>query len=260
MSTNAVTISEPTAITLTITSTDANCGQADGFALANASGGTGTYSYIWSSLQTTVNLTQLTSSIYSVTVTDSNGCTKTGSVTIFNLNTLTITASGSTAIENGDSTVLSASGGMYYQWTPATGLNCATCQNPIASPSVTTIYCVTVTDINGCSDNACVTVNVELKCGEFFIPTAFSPNSDNNNDCFRIYGISGCFKKFYLAIYDRWGEKVFSTHDPLECWNGTLTSFSTSKELNTGMFVYYLQAVTLQNEEISKRGNISLIR
>ncbi|MHB9142649.1 MAG: hypothetical protein ACYC25_12310, partial [Paludibacter sp.] len=49
-----------------------------------------------------------------------------------------------------------------YSWSPATGLSCTNCQNPIATPAVTTVYSVTVTDIFGCeviSDNVTVTVN-----------------------------------------------------------------------------------------------------
>ncbi len=47
---------------------------------------------------------------------------------------------------------LSAGGGTSYTWTPATGLSCTNCQNPLAAPLVTTTYSVIVTDANGCKD------------------------------------------------------------------------------------------------------------
>ncbi len=48
---------------------------------------------------------------------------------------------------------LMATGGQSYQWAPATGLSNATIPNPIASPSATTTYLVTGTDLNGCKGN-----------------------------------------------------------------------------------------------------------
>ncbi len=58
-----------------------------------------------------------------------------------------------TALCIGDSTLLVASGGVTYNWTPATGLSCSTCPNPIARPTTTTTYTVTIADQYGCSDD-----------------------------------------------------------------------------------------------------------
>jgi PKD repeat protein len=60
----------------------------------------------------------------------------------------------------GSATTLSASGGIAYNWTPATGLSSSTSSNPSASPSSTTTYTVTVTDVNGCMANDMVNVTV----------------------------------------------------------------------------------------------------
>ena len=251
-------------LSVSVTATNIICnGDSTGSATANVSGGTSPFTYQWNpNGKTTQTISGITVGTYTVIVTDALMATATATVTIVSLNTITAMVSGDTTIQNGQSTTLSASGGLYYQWNPATGLNCTSCPNPTASPIATTIYCVTVTDINGCIDSACVTVNVESNCEELFIPTAFSPNGDNNNDCFGIYGTGNCFKNFYLAIYDRWGEKVFTTNDPAECWDGAPAAVITgkNKKLNTGIFVYYLNAITVKNEEIIKRGNISLIR
>jgi len=60
----------------------------------------------------------------------------------------------------GDSVILMATGGTTYAWSPATGLNAANIPDPVANPSLTTIYTVSVTDTNGCSalDQVQVTV------------------------------------------------------------------------------------------------------
>ncbi len=49
---------------------------------------------------------------------------------------------------------------LYYQWTPATGLSCADCPDPIASPSQTTTYHLTVSDTYGCMVEDSVTITV----------------------------------------------------------------------------------------------------
>jgi gliding motility-associated-like protein len=58
------------------------------------------------------------------------------------------------------STTLSASGGVSYSWSPATGLSATNIANPIASPTVTTTYIVTVTSENGCIASDAVVVSV----------------------------------------------------------------------------------------------------
>lgn len=69
-----------------------------------------------------------------------------------------IAAGGDTCL--GDPVQLSAGGGVSYIWTPSTGLSNDSIQNPVATPSVSTTYTVTVSDINGCSDNATAQVNI----------------------------------------------------------------------------------------------------
>ncbi len=74
-----------------------------------------------------------------------------------------------------------------YIWFPEAGINCANCSSVEASPSSTTIYTVLVRDKNGCT--ASDTVIVEVNSTEvIFIPNAFSPNGDGNNDFLELYG------------------------------------------------------------------------
>jgi len=115
---------------------------------------------------------------------------------------------------------LEASGGISYEWSPDDGLNNPLIRNPIASPLVNTEYVVKGTDANGCENNAAVVVEVTLGNKiSFFMPNAFTPNNDGLNDC---YGIKypGLTDKFELSIYNRWGERIFYTKNPADCWNG----------------------------------------
>src|ERR1700677_1119286 len=73
-----------------------------------------------------------------------------------------------------DSLTISASGGIApytYSWAPPTGLSCTNCQNPIATPTITTSYTVTVTDNNGCT----VTAKVRVKVNQ---PPVFNANAN----------------------------------------------------------------------------------
>lgn len=92
------------------------------------------------------------------------------------------------------------------------------------------------------------------ECGEMFVPTAFSPDGNGENDMECVYG--KCVKDIYFAIYDRWGEKVFETTSMSQCWDGTFRG----KEMNTGVFVYYVKATLKTGEEVMKKGNITLLR
>jgi gliding motility-associated-like protein len=85
-------------------------------------------------------------------------------------------AGNDTTICKGQQVLLQASGGIYYLWSPADGLNDVSISNPVASPSATTSYTVSVTDSNSCSNTDQVTITV-------IDPPAASFNVDHNPCC-----------------------------------------------------------------------------
>ena len=253
-------------LNLTMSSVDA-CSGGQGSASVIATGGTSPYIYLWNPTgQTTQTANGLSAGTYSVTVTD-NSCipkSQTNSVTV-NVYPLPNTNAGAdTTIIKGSNTTLAATG-INCRWTPTTWLSDSTICNPVATPNVTTTYILTVTDTNGCTNTDSVTVFVidkkidSVKCGELFIPTAFSPNGDGQNDVLYVRG--NCIKDFSLTIYDRWGEKVFETNDIAKGWDGNYKSGSDSKQsMSTAVFVYYLTATLSNENKISRKGNISLVK
>jgi len=143
-------------------------------ATLNASGGS---SYIWnpsSSLNNAAIYNPIanpsTTTIYTVTVTDANGCSASDFTTL-TINPLPAANAGQDVfVCPGNSVGLLASGGTSYSWSPSLGLNNTAIANPLASPASTTTYIVTVTDNNTCSNTDDVLVTV------FPLPAAFAGN------------------------------------------------------------------------------------
>lgn len=157
----SVTISEPTVVTGTTTATDATCGNADGTASVNATGGTPGYTYLWDDpgAQTTATATGLAAGTYTVTITDANGCTATATATVNNAGAPTVTVTSTDVSCNGDSdgtATATATGGTppyTYLWDDAGAQTTATATGLPAGT-----YSVTVTDGNGCAAVASVTI------------------------------------------------------------------------------------------------------
>ncbi len=121
-------------------------------------------------------------------------------------------------IMKGSSVQLEASGGETYSWSPSTNLSNSQISNPVATPPITTEYEVLVGDSLGCTVSKKVLVKVEQTA---FIPSLFTPNQDGNNDHLKVYGLTTA-NGFNLKIYNREGNAVFETSDPLSAgWDGT---------------------------------------
>ena len=154
--TRSVTITQPTAITLTNTSVNSSCnGGSNGSINLTVSGGTTPYTYNWGGV-VTEDRTNLTAGVYTVTVTDANSCTATRSVTITQPTAITLTNTSVNVNCNGGTTGsinLTVSGGTTpytYNWG---GVVTEDRTNLAAG-----IYTVTVTDANSCTATRSVTI------------------------------------------------------------------------------------------------------
>lgn len=101
---------------------------------------------------------------YYVRVTNAAGCGNTDS-TIIGINPapFATTSFPNASICKGDSVQLIAAGGPPYQWIPFTGLSDVNIYNPKASPALTTVYSVIVTNQFSCRDTATITINIVNK-------------------------------------------------------------------------------------------------
>jgi gliding motility-associated-like protein len=211
------------------------------------------------------NTSTITASIdepteFIVTSTSDAGCTASDSVlvSLSSLNPQSVVASANPfIITPGEISVLTAQPeGFSYSWSPAESLNLSTIYNPLASPDETTIYTVTVSD-SQCSGTDTVEVRVlNLECGppNIFIPNTFTPNGDGNNERLYVRGLN--LTKVHLAIYNRWGQRVFETFNQNDYWDGTFKGMKVDPDV----FVYYLEATCEGGEEYFEKGNITVIK
>lgn len=155
---SSVTMTDPAGMTLSTTSADESCGTSNGVVSANAAGGSGNFTYAWSNGGTTQAITGLPAGTYTVTVTDSTGCSSVNTTTITNENNLSATTGSSNpacGTSNGTATaVLNGGNNPSYLWSDALGQTTQTATGLGAGS-----YTVTITDGSGCSTTANVTLN-----------------------------------------------------------------------------------------------------
>lgn len=153
----------------------------------------------------------------------------------------------------GQQVMLHAKGGQQVSWAFAPSLSCTECNNPIASPVVTTVYTATVSSPLGCQVSDQFTV-VVLKDALVNIPTAFTPNGDGLNDYF---GPLGKVPEGYrLQVFNRNGEVVFMSTALNQRWDGRYKGVAQPG----AVFIYLVDYKDLQNKPHQQKGTFVLIR
>ncbi|MBC7778240.1 MAG: gliding motility-associated C-terminal domain-containing protein [Phycisphaerae bacterium] len=150
------------------------------------------------------------------------------------------------------------------QWSPATGLDDPTLQNPTATLTGSLGYQVLVKDSAGCRAGEDIWVFVEIpECERsVYVPNVFSPNDDGQNDRLTAFTKLECISKIkVLRFYDRWGDLVFERYDfppndEQQGWDGVFRK----KPAPTGVYIYYLELEYYDGIVEKKKGDVTLIR
>ena len=100
----------------------------------------------------------------------------------------------------------------------------------------TTTYQIQVTNDAGCIAFDTLTVYV-VPDYSIFVPNAFTPNGDGNNDFFEIYGKIKAIEFLEIQLFNRWGEKVFESNDHHFKWDGTFKG----EMQNSSVFIWQLK-------------------
>ncbi len=150
---------------------------------------------------------------------------------------------------NLQATVANPIGNETFEWSPEEGISDVNSPNPVLTALQSGVYTLTVRSGEGCE--TIVSINISTN-QEVFIPTAFSPNGDGQNDRFNIFasGIS----EISFRVFDRIGNLVFESSDVNELtqsgWDGTFKG----NPLPGGAYVWYLQGKKVNGENLDFKG------
>ena len=195
----------------------------------------------------------LVSTVYSVEASYGGYC---GSIktTVVNVHAKPVVDAGRDTSFNADAPMMIAAKGTgNLKWIFGDGIACLDCSATSIHPKKTNCYWVEATNDAGCKtvDDICVTVTQEFTA---YFPNSFSPNNDGLNDVFLIpgEGISGVT----VDIYNRWGEKVFSSQDQSIGWDGQFKGL----DCDAGVYIYKVSYKGLNGKIFEKAGSVAVVR
>lgn len=210
--------------------------------------------YQWSTGDTVSLISVATPATYTVMVTDHCGNTVSSSVSIKHPPLQISPVISDTDICKGDSVFITLPTSLSsVTWSPsvtAIGNN-----SFYTLPVTSSAYTIQAKDEYDCpySDRFMIIVN---PCTEqLWVPNAFSPNGDYLNDTFGAT-TDGRLRSFSLAVYNRWGEQVFSTANPAIKWDGKLKG----RPAIGGVYVWMCKYQFLQGPLMTTKGTVVLIR
>jgi gliding motility-associated-like protein len=188
--------------------------------------------------------------------TDSNGCADIDTVTItsFPLPKLKVSSDNSSVDCNEKAVELTATGALSYRWTPAIYCETPNTSNTKVRPPATTVFTVKGTNGNGCEAVDTITVFYEGKT-VVKVPNAFTPNGDGINE--KLNPIIVCdFAMTEFSIYNRWGNKVFTSANINIAWDGK----QNGSPCDVGIYYYYIKGKNSKGEDVLLKGDITLLR
>lgn len=251
-----LTITEPEGIISALTSTPDTCTGGGGTAQVTASGGTTPYVYQWSNGGgNTATIQNLDPGTYTVTITDSAGCSVSNSVAVdsivgFSINFATVRNVSCYADKDGKIDVLLNGGTMPYVYTWSNNAGTANLNRLEEG-----VYALTVTDANNCTVADSVLIEKDICRSYVYFPTGFTPNGDGINDKFKPK-YSADLEKYNIRVYNRWGELVYESTDINEGWNGYYKGMLQP----LGVYVWLSEYRFTDNEPHSAAGNITLTK
>ncbi len=248
-----------TAPVVTVSTTQAHCGQNDGTATLIVTGGEGEYSYFWNIPDASGDCVEgLYAGTYTGTVRDSV-CEVEFQFNITEAplpNPCFGVSHSYVSLGTPVKFIDCSSPNVTWFWDFGDGTTSYE-QNPIyIYPEVGNYTVVlTVTDIYGCTNSVSRPIFV-YETAVVYVPNSFTPNSDGKNDVFKptLYNVSP--DNYELIIYNRWGEEIFKTTDSSVGWNGTIDG---KPVLTNTVFVYLLYYTDYMGAKFMKKGTVTIV-
>lgn len=258
----------PVADTSTAVVTGATCGAATG-AITGVTiiSGQSPYSYAWqnaagATIDTTLNLSNVGPGVYTLVITDANGCvTQIGGSSAFSITTTNaVTASFTPNPSTGEQPLVvnftnTSSGAVNYVWSFGTGD-----VSVVSDPTYTYAdlgnftACLYADNGAGCADTACSDIYVFIN-SVLVIPNVFTPNDDGTNDMFTVKNTG--LNTLDAEIYNRWGQKEYEWHTTNGGWDGRTASGVLAPD---GTYYYIIHATGYDGKTYLEKGAFTLIR
>lgn len=187
---------------------------------------------------------------YTLTVSDWLCPNNVSYVTVTPFQPPIVDASPDTIIDEGQTITLIGTGGTIFYWQPDYNIKYYNTSQPDVWPITTTTYTLSTVDQHQCFNSDVVTVRV-AKGDKLFFYSAFTPNSDGENDFFYI----GNLEKYpdnNLKIYNRYGKMIYSATNYDNTWNGKYLG----NDVPTGTYFYILN----DGKGEQYKGSVTILR
>ena len=226
------------------------------------------FTFDWSPKKIILSYPSLNSALVKIDTTQTifikaqgnQGCIITDSmqINLVGLNLLnTLASANKTKVIKGDNVQLFGKpDGFSYLWTPEDKVLASHSQNTEATIWDNTIFTLKVMD-GPCAASDTILIKVIPWNCDFpyvFVPNAFSPNGDGENDVLYVRGHP--IKTIEFRVFNRWGELVFESHDINQGWDGIFKG----KLVDPDVFDYYLNVTCVDEEHKQIQGNITVLR
>ncbi len=211
------------------------------------------------------SFTQLTRGSYSLKIVDHYGCTSSQTILINDPPLYKVKIDSLPTIKLGEQITLHSSSSQainssQYYFENNTICN-QQCEGKSYLPFHTGRLTVLAKNDQGCSarDSILLTVNDEIA---IYIPNIFTPNGDGKNDLFRPFTTDLVVREIAsFRVFNRYGGVVYealhiSPQDATSGWDGTVDA----KQANSGVYVYQVELVLINDRVVKKKGDIVLIR
>jgi gliding motility-associated-like protein len=254
----AFMIGQPLALSTSIITTPASCGQNNGTASATTQGGTQPYQFIWDN-QLVPDPTEdnFSTGNYTVTIVDANGCQLEQN---FNISETQVSTNFEANPDEGLTPlqvefINTSSGANSYTWDFGDG------SAPLITSSSDPVYHMYTTEglfnavLYASYDGACEGIDsTHIRAFQISaitkIPNVFSPNGDGYNESFRVLSVN--LKTLQMNIFDRWGNMVWEIKNPNEEWTGNGQA--------SGVYFYTLKAEGFDGNTFTHEGTITLVQ
>ena len=208
-------------------------------------------SYLWQDGSNNQTYNAVKPGLYWVEVKDIYGCKKRDSMILLNNDLFLITPSQIT-IQLPQTATLNPQTNGSIIWDYQLTLSCTACQTAVANPTATQVY-----TLSSHKDNCTLMASIKVivnKSYYLYIPTAFTPDDNRNNDIYKVStNLTGYFK---MSLYNRYGQKVYETNDPNQGWDGNLKGVKQP----VGGYTYIVEYDSNFTERQLEKGSFILIR